>query len=174
MHYYALVEVPDGEEAFEERLAAVLAPHEEGMDGGHELWDWWALGGRWSGTLSGYDPYTDPVNQKRCWLCDGTKLRNDELGKQAREANPEYTCNGCSGTGLMTVHPSEFVPHDGNVSKFSDLGDVMKPFVLIANGQVAQKETWMGKKWVDTSSDLEKLWGEIDPDATVAVVDLHS
>ncbi|GAA1578865.1 hypothetical protein [Leucobacter aridicollis] len=173
MHYYALVEVPEGDEPFEKRLAAVLAPHKEGVEGGSELWDWWILGGRWSGRLSGYDPYTDPVNQKRCWLCQGTKFRNDELGKRERALNPEYTCNGCGGTGLMTVHESEFVPHAGNVAKFGALSKEMQPHVLIANGQVVQMEAWTGSEWEDTSAALTELWGEIDPDATVAVVDLH-
>jgi len=70
-------------------------------------WDWYEIGGRWTGMYSDYDPYKDPANQEVCWLCNGSGIREDwatvnEDGtktfkdKWAEKCNG---CNGCSGTG---------------------------------------------------------------------------
>jgi hypothetical protein len=84
-------------------------------------WDWWALGGRYSGRLAaGYDPEKDPANLERCWLCDGTGRRNDGVGAAHRAQNPQYTCNGCDGKGQSVKFPSKWTDV-GNVSRWGDL-----------------------------------------------------
>lgn len=41
-------------------------------------WDWWQIGGRWTGALDGdYDPCQDIENQEWCKVCDGTGNRTD-------------------------------------------------------------------------------------------------
>jgi hypothetical protein len=95
----------------------------EGYQG--QVWDWWQVGGRWTGTLDNYNPSKDPKNLKTCWLCQGTGLRNDELGKQARKENPEYTCNGCGGTGKSVEYPSNW-SHDNNIMPLSECIGVVR------------------------------------------------
>lgn len=63
--------------------------------------DWWTIGGRWTGYLQDYDPSKDPDAKETCFLCHGGGMRNDALGIAARAEHPEYTCNGCQGTGQM-------------------------------------------------------------------------
>jgi len=59
--------------------------------------DWYQLGGRWTGTLTGYDPYKDPSNLSTCEYCGGTGDRKDltppEWKKECKG------CNVCAGTG---------------------------------------------------------------------------
>jgi len=84
-------------------------------------WDWWQLGGRYSGRLAaGYDPEKDPANMETCWLCDGTGKRDDEIGRQCRAGNPEYTCNGCQGKGHSVKWPSKWTDV-GNVARWGHL-----------------------------------------------------
>lgn len=118
MHYYALVLIPpDGEP--EELVEAVLAPFCDERDGDYNedgWWDWWQIGGRWSGHLSGYDPETDPANQEVCDVCGGTGTR-DWTGTNC---TPEWIaecngCNGCNGTGVRTSWPTQWAMHDGDV-----------------------------------------------------------
>lgn len=40
-------------------------------------WDWWTVGGRWTGLFSDYDPTKDPANLEVCTLCCGTGDRDD-------------------------------------------------------------------------------------------------
>jgi hypothetical protein len=73
-------------------------------------WDWWQVGGRWSGMLEvGYDPEKDPANMEICFLCAGSGKRNDEIGKAQRLINPDYTCNGCDGKGIRSKWPTAWV-----------------------------------------------------------------
>lgn len=78
-------------------------------------WDWYSVGGRWSGALSDYDPATDPDNIEKCFICRGTGMRNDDLGKKARKEDPSYTCNGCGGKGKSVKWPTQWTQHDGDM-----------------------------------------------------------
>jgi hypothetical protein len=43
-------------------------------------WDWWQIGGRWTGTFAdGYNPSEDPNNIEVCSLCEGTGQRTDAI-----------------------------------------------------------------------------------------------
>jgi hypothetical protein len=65
----------------------------------NKKWDWWQLGGRFSGLLAAnYDPNTDPKNIETCFICGGTGVR--EVGKNG--------CNGCNGTGKSTKWPTNW------------------------------------------------------------------
>jgi len=67
-------------------------------------WDWWQVGGRYSGKFSpGYDPETDPNHQETCWLCRGTGKRIDMV--------VENGCNGCQGKGISTKWPTQWIAH---------------------------------------------------------------
>lgn len=54
MHYGVLVVTNSF--PTDELVAEVLAPYSDGKE-----WDWYQIGGRWTGTLDGYDPETDPT-----------------------------------------------------------------------------------------------------------------
>lgn len=165
-HYYALVLIP-GEGDVDELLNEALARYDEQLEveqrtetyGGETetywtnpagFWDWYQVGGRWTGHLSGYDPDKDPSLSEVCWLCSGGGLRNDALGLQTRARNPEYTCNGCSGTGRQQMWPTQWPRHDGDVLPAAHalkllMDDTTKaPYTFLAHGaeHVAHKERY--------------------------------
>lgn len=84
-------------------------------------WDWWSVGGRWTGAFSpGYDPENDPDHQEKCFLCNGSGMRNDSLGCEARAEDPSYTCNGCDGKGYHPSWPTNW-KNIGNQVQVKDL-----------------------------------------------------
>ncbi|HEY2193635.1 MAG TPA: hypothetical protein VGH76_15260 [Actinomycetospora sp.] len=128
MHYVALVLIPaDGD--VDTRVAEAMHPYDENREiekatdedgevywtNPVSFWDWWQVGGRWTGLLSGYDPDADPALTERCWLCHGTGRRDDEVGRRARERNPAYGCNGCNGKGRSRMWPTEWPRRDDDV-----------------------------------------------------------
>lgn len=162
-HYYALAIVPaDGD--VKELLAETMAPYDENREvESYEedgetywrnpvgLWDWYSIGGRWTGNLSGYDPAADPANVETCWLCQGGGMRDDELGRAYRATTPEYTCNGCNGIGRKVKWPTQWERHPGDVlsaldftSHMADLPAEKMPYAVFTHGSesVALKERW--------------------------------
>jgi hypothetical protein len=81
-------------------------------------WDWFQIGGRWTGTLSDgqYDPRDDPDNTELCSVCGGTGLRVDIIGLKARAEDPEYCCNGCDGEGHALKWPTDWSDHAGDIT----------------------------------------------------------
>lgn len=157
MHYYALVVIPaDGD--LTERVAEAMEPVREDDDT-MGLWDWYQIGGRYTGRLSGYDAFSDPDNRERCFLCGGTGKRMDEIGVQHRLANPGYTCNGCDGAGRRIKHASQFAPHDGDVvpadeflTRLPEMDDELMPYAVIVHGSEVPayvREAWNGDTFVE-------------------------
>lgn len=72
-------------------------------------WDYWNLGGRWSGLLTGEDITENPENYEICYLCKGTGYRNDHIAQSFRKEEL-FSCNGCSGFGKRLKHPSSCIP----------------------------------------------------------------
>lgn len=92
MHYSNLLIIRKEEDLdLEQAVARAMGPRED--QGG--FWDWYQIGGRWTGALSNYDPTKDPENIEICNICGGTGFRQDDRGRRAREQDPSYTCNGC-------------------------------------------------------------------------------
>jgi hypothetical protein len=54
-------------------------------------WDWYRVGGRYQGALTGFDPEEDPDNWETCSRCNGT-------GQSADTAS-EDPCGSCQGQG---------------------------------------------------------------------------
>jgi len=131
------------------------------------LWDWYVIGGRWTGSHDGYDPTEDRQNYKTCFLCGGTGFRNDALGRKAREEDPSYTCNGCGtynreikkwehgkfGAGLKLC--GEFKPHAEDVASVDNVKPDLTCYTLIVKGQVFETRKWNDKKkkWENTDFD---------------------
>jgi len=110
MHYSNLV-IVKREEHFDLDAAveAAMGPHEN--DGG--FWDFYQIGGRWTGAFDGYDPEKDPANIKVCALCAGSGTRTDMTVANG--------CNGCNGTGKAVEWPTQWKRHDGDVIPVSEL-----------------------------------------------------
>lgn len=77
-------------------------------------WDWYSLGGRSTGLLSGYEPWKDPANMETCDLCNGTGTRLD--GMKVADG-----CNGCSGKGERQKWPTQWEDHSGDVAKVAQV-----------------------------------------------------
>lgn len=91
-------------------------------------WDWWQIGGRWTGHFApGYKPDKDPENRRTCRLCFGTGKRPD--------MKCENGCNGCRGTGIETKWPSEW----RNVGNQTRVGDLLLDDLRTAAEQRAAK-----------------------------------
>lgn len=161
MHYLALVLIPGGGDV-DELVAEAMAPYDEALeiepfieDGEtyqHNpvgFWDWFQIGGRWTGHLSGYDPAEDPRLMDVCDLCQGTGMRVDQLGRTLRAEDPDYTCNGCSGKGKRLLWPSEWPRHDGDVQDalaiLPTLNEKLMPasFVVHGSESVAHRERYV-------------------------------
>lgn len=102
-------------EALDYQMAPFNENEEMFRDGSR--WDWYQIGGRYTGLLSAYDPYEDPANQEICDLCNGTGKRTDSVA----DANPKLKekCNGCAGEGhRLKFSLNEF---QGDVVQVKDL-----------------------------------------------------
>lgn len=81
MHHHMEVWLSSNENV-ENQIEQLLAPFQkEYNDDG--FWDWYEIGGRWTGAHGNYDPSRDPNNYHTCEYCRGTGIREDK------------TCNAC-------------------------------------------------------------------------------
>ncbi len=170
-HYLAAVVVPARTTRIdaEEYVRSALAPWSEEVreDG---FWDWWQIGGRWTGIYSGFDPSTAPENIEECWLCRGSGVRPD--GRSAGG------CNGCDGQGRRAKWPSSWAAHDGDVQPVASLlrPSSRMPFTLVVpDVTIMHKEVWNGVAWIPDASDEDmRVMLARMPSAWFAVVDYHS
>ncbi|TAL29054.1 MAG: hypothetical protein EPN98_21670 [Phenylobacterium sp.] len=151
-------------------------------------WDWFTIGGRWTGMLSGRDPADDPDNWEPCELCLGTPgKRNDTLGRGARAKDPNYGCNGCrpEKPGLkmkwrLKQDPGDVAP----VSSFVSNGHVEKkdqiPFAILERdgtwserGDMHWFGVVVGEKPRDEWKDAAEAILARNLDALAVVVDVH-
>lgn len=136
-------------------------------------WDWYVIGGQYSGAMTGYKAWEDPINYEICRCCNGTGRRTDiELS---------IGCNGCSGTGRAQKHPSQWKPYPGDTLRVRDLLQSPPDFVPCA--LVTPSGEWHEEGLVDRyAATVEGLEEKKDrlrellasyPDCLVTVVDLH-
>jgi hypothetical protein len=176
MHYYALVKVASREDLTPQVERAMRPFREEYHEDSGQLtgfWDWWSIGGRYTGRIDGYDPTTDRRNMEVCWLCRGTGKRTDDVGNQYREEHPEYGCNGCDSTGIKIKFPSDWAPHSGDIALRSDIPDASKPYTLIADGRATHREEWDGEHFTNNQAAMDEAWDALAPDSLLVVVDYH-
>ena len=118
-------------------------------------WDWFQIGGRWTGYLDGYNPEEDPSNLEECPLCGGTGMRTDKLGNRFRDKNPEYTCNGCDGVGKSLKWPTQLGFRDGDVQPAHVVLDKKIPTHALIN----KRGVWFDiGGWGETTADQEEKW----------------
>src|SRR6266850_3704254 len=91
-------------------------------------WDWWQIGGRYPGLLTGYDPETDPRNPETdprnvaiCEMCGGTGIRPGGLAQFGQAwFDGNHGCNGCQGKGTHLRWPTQW-EDVGNVVFIAEL-----------------------------------------------------
>lgn len=168
-------------------IGEILAPWDE-RDGDNEngRWDWWQLGGRWTGVWSDYDPAADPANREFCWLCDGTGLRNDALGQAHREQNPGYTCNGCGygehvTPGVKLKHATKWLKRSDldvvPITRLLAMEDAQLPYAIAAAPDVwLERESWTGATFEQCPDWPAVVRAALDlrRECYVAAVDVHS
>lgn len=149
------------------------------MDRCRRHWDWFQIGGRWTGHFDGYDPHTDPDNIEVCEYCKGTGKRNDATGKQARAKNPNYTCNVCNGEGKHVKWPTQFAPHGGDSVQVKDLPN---DYQIRPTYAVVKSGVWDdGGLGLSFGKDIpeKKVWFDqqikaLSPEDYLTIVDCHN
>lgn len=172
MHYSTLVLVPKDTEIVRDAVDDLLAPYNENLPGPEKHWDWWQIGGRWTGVLSGYDPTADPQNQETCPLCSGTGVRRDKIGQELGYEARGW-CNGCSGEGSRTKWPTQWAEHDGNIVPVEKVPEHFCPAAVITpDGE--WHEVAMGWETTDENRSKFRALLENSPDTLAVIVDCHT
>ena len=116
MHFAVIVLTENGTEG---EISEALAPHYE------QEWDWYQVGGRWTGFFDGYKPEDDPTNIETCNLCAGTGTRKD--------MKVENGCNGCQGKGKRVKWPTEWETRPGDTIETSKLTEenIKKAYAVV-------------------------------------------
>jgi hypothetical protein len=202
VHYHAEIYLENLEDV-ESQVAEIMEPYDENLaveeyeeDGEvfsrnpNSFWDWYQIGGRWTGSHDDYDPTNDQKNLEICSLCEGTGFRNDELGIETRLNDPTYTCNGCGsydyenkqwkdsgyGKGVRLKWATQWKRYDGDVCSIKNVKDDLGCATLIVNNQIYTEEEWNGTDWVKTDFDgkvKSKLNSLGITDGYLVTVDYH-
>jgi hypothetical protein len=178
VHYSNLVVIekdtlngPDGKldvSLLEGAVKSVMGPHEK--EGG--FWDWYQIGGRWTGTFDGYAPDKDPANIEVCRLCKGTGKRTD--------IKVESGCNGCAGTGQSVRWPTEWKDHPGDVVPLESVTEEqLQKFYRVVlpdgygNFACEKYAPWADDKFPKQEMPTLKWLKETFPNHYAVVVDNH-
>jgi predicted CxxxxCH...CXXCH cytochrome family protein len=149
-HAVVLVAVDGPLDKIEEQVEHEMAPFDENeewfRDGSR--WDWYQIGGRFTGWISGYDPETDPANREVCELCHGSGRRPDAASFGADWNKAANGCNGCHGTGERVAWPSQWKRHNGDIIVVSaiDITKFKAPSAFLTNRHWHESERmgWFG------------------------------
>jgi hypothetical protein len=144
-------------------------------------WDWWQIGGRWTGVFDDYEPRLDPDNVETCSLCRGTGMRDDPGAVAHRLENPDYTCNGCNGVGVDVKWPTDWKPHPGDRQPYETVVSAYRegkclPFRFLIAEQVVAREEWDGRAFIETPDFNELTLRAVTAarGCDFVVVDYHS
>lgn len=189
MHFLTLVALPPNTEDPIGMVAELLAPYyEEDNDDG--WWDWYQIGGRWTGALDGYDPTTDPRNSEVCSLCRGTGTRPDAAQFGAEWMEWAKGCNGCHGTGIAEKWPTQWVDHPGDIARLGDVREKLAergPYRVVGPELLVCAETYNpdGTDYSDGAppetavfikhpEEVTEAIANLSDDCIVVVVDCHN
>lgn len=189
MHYHAEVWVASPEDV-DTQVAVAMAPHQEDDTGG--FWDWYQIGGRYSGLKDGYDPEADPRNIEVCPFCNGTGDRPEmvyyettENGEQIRCFVDDWArqcngCNACIGKGVRAKWPTQWVQHEGDVIPVSEVSDDLTCFTLIVGDTVLHIEDGWNRETFEpipgpmAEKTVKQALTELDiTDGYLVTVDYH-
>jgi hypothetical protein len=161
MSHYSLLLITETKPD-EKMIEQALAPFYECEDNENSKWDWYQIGGRFSGKLDpDYDPEKDPHNIETCNLCQGTGMRTDALGRAERAKDPTYSCNACSGAGKRLKWPTQWATDIGNQLQVKDLKEKadLNSFAYLRDGQWVERGE-MGWWAVVANEKDESKWAE--------------
>jgi len=157
MHFHAEIWIPNklkiGSSKLEKTIEDIMLPYYDGFNESEydedsvppiTFFDWYSIGGRWTGAHDKYDPYKDTANEQLCFICKGTgdrpewvtyNINNERIFTDdwAKKCNG---CNACHGTGVDFVHPSRFKPYKGDIIAVSDIPDDFDCYTLIVGSEV--------------------------------------
>jgi hypothetical protein len=189
--HYAIMVIIKKRCSIEAGIAHVMKPFGNGRE-----WDWYQIGGRWTGLFDGYKPEEDESNIEICDLCKGTGFRNDLIGKQMREEDPTYTCNACGaydkenkiwshgryGIGRRLKWPTEWKRNAGDIMSVEKLEqkhmDNFYAFCIDGwgwlGGEEYHPEAEDGKKLIKRSRPSLEWIKEKSKDCLAVVVDCHN
>lgn len=174
-----------------EAIGTILSPWNENDESVKDgQWDWWQLGGRWTGVWSDYNPLTDPANWEACWLCHGTGRRDDPIASRHRETvDPAYACNGCGygqgpKPGIAVKYATQWVirPDKDVIAVPALVALLAQPEPAQPSAIVAAPDHWVADQtWNGKDFDVDPDWaGTLDRtltkyrDCWVTAVDIHS
>ena len=155
MHYHAEILIQTSVDV-DQQIARIMAPHREAYNGGDTtgFWDWFQIGGRFTGVHDGYKPSEDLRNHEECDLCNGTGFRDDDTAKRLRADNPGFTCNGCSDhrapKGRAVKWPTCWADHPGDIAPVKSIDPSLTCYTLIVGDDVFHEGEWDGKEWRKT------------------------
>lgn len=189
MHYHCEVWTKEKPENVELFLENIMKPYEENEDG-TGFWDWYQIGGRWTGVKTNYSPEEDPENYEKCHLCTNG-YRNDTVGKDARIRDNTYTCNGCGyydtenkrwqqskfKPGWRLKWPTDWKLFDGDICPVEKIENDLFCHTLIVNEKVFHTYEWNGEEFEKTDFDgnvKEQLKKLNITDGYLITVDYHS
>jgi hypothetical protein len=209
MHFFTLVVLPPCYQGdISDAVSTLMAPYDENREvetrcedgefysyNPQGWWDWYQIGGRWTGHLDGYNPETDPRNVEPCDICNGTGTR-DWSSVNWDESRSGTTleawiatcngCNGCHGTGTRTTWPTQWAEYPGDVARLGDVRARLEespPYHIVGREILAHREI-VNPDWdrasndysnylLETSQVIDTL-DDLSDDCTVVVVDCHS
>ena len=175
MHYCVIV-ITDERNPSTDAVAALMEPHREDENcNGH--WDWYQIGGRWTGKFDGFVPADDPSYYETCKICGGTGMRNDQADREHRLMHPEYTCNGCNGTGKSLKWPTQYPSHPEDFRRVANIWHISTPYSFVTpDGEWHEKESWNGDTFI-ANEPYDDEWDAAKTqyaDMFCAVVDIHN
>ena len=178
MHASCLVVLPAAAgDMIEEAVRAVMEPYNEEN---HRCgwWDWYQIGGRWTGSLDGYDPETDPEKQETCDLCSGTGKRPGALEEFGAEWYASVNgCNGCHGKGMRTMWPTQWPQRDGDCQPVEKVPVDFIPHSMIdSDGYASHRTVWSGHAILEDEKWEEHFRKALSHEAgnLAVIVDYHS
>lgn len=170
MHYCVFVLLPKDADLddLDSAVHDQLAPFDENdpdNNGVPRHWDWYQIGGRWTGYLDeNYDPRKDPANLRDgavAWPTDWVRFKGDIM--KARRLLEKT-----SSTDKKYL-PFAIVDLDGEWKEQNTFGDwVDGEYVPLSDDERAAREL----EWELTAQDI--LSEAADKDAFIVVVDCHS
>ena len=120
-------------------------------------WDGWCIGGRWTGAFDEkYKPEDDPRNKEKCWLCNGTGFRTDEVANKIRKTDPDFKCNGCKD-GVALKWPSSWASFDGDIKPVREIINP-KAYAIVTPDAKWHEKGKMGWWGISTDEKGEIIW----------------
>ncbi len=165
MHFFVIV---ISEKGLDDDVFTLLCPHRESLDLSKGHWDWYQIGGRYTGVFNPeYDPREDPDNIEICNLCQGTGKREDMVVANG--------CNGCRGTGRAVKYPTKWIHKHCRTRVINIPKTVFSYAILEPDGTWSEnKHSWRGipddYNWETESKEIFSRY----PDHVAVVVDCHS